>query len=171
MDDLGGSMRTTAFCVMGLASLAACDSSGAGPAATTQATDSPKPPATTPTTSTSATSAAPVTAETMSAKAACPKLSTSVGGGECKAEEPSGLGAAAWERQTFELVEPKGKTCQVMSFRKRADLDATVKAFDGAATLAGPHRYSSTTKLLFVQCNRGMPRDAGTKLERALGEL
>lgn len=109
--------------------------------------------------------------EAVSAENACKKLAKSVGGGECTKGQPGGLGAAAWENYGFELSEPKGKTCQVMSFKKAADLASTEKAYDGAAALAGPHRYGNKDALIFVQCNSGMPRPDGEKLEAALGKL
>lgn len=102
---------------------------------------------------------------------ACKKLADAVKGSNCQKGSPAGIGAAAWERYDFDLVEPKGEKCQVLSFRKVEDLDATVKAFDGAAALAGPHRYANRDALLFVQCNEGMPRDLAGPLTAALEKL
>lgn len=105
------------------------------------------------------------------AKAACETLAKEIGGSNCKEDQPAGLGAAAWSKYAFDLEEPKGKTCQVLAFKKAEDLEATAKAFDGAAMLAGPHRYSNKAALIYVQCNEGMPRPTGEKLEAALGKL
>lgn len=107
----------------------------------------------------------------MSAQAACESLTKAGFGSNCKADKPGGLASAAWEAYTFDLPDPKGKGCGVFSFRKAEDLDATEKAFQGAAALAGPHRYGSKSKLIFVQCNEGMPRDKGAELEKAVGKL
>lgn len=104
-------------------------------------------------------------------KEACESLAKAVGGSGCKEDKPGGLGAAAWAKYAFDLEEPKGKTCQVLSFKKSADLEATEKAFDGQAALAGPHRYANKDALIYVQCNEGMPRPTGEKLEAALKKL
>jgi hypothetical protein len=106
----------------------------------------------------------------MSAADACKALVSKGFGTGCKSDKPGGLGAAAWEAQGFDLAEPAGKSCQVLGFKKREDLDATIKAFDGAAALAGPHRYSNAGRLIFVQCNAGMPREAGEKLDAAVSQ-
>lgn len=107
----------------------------------------------------------------MSAKDACEKLTKAGFGSNCTKDEPGGVGAAAWENYAFDLTEPKGESCQVLSFKKREDYDATVKAFDAAAALAGPHRYGNPGKLIFVQCNEKMPRDKGAELEKTVSAL
>lgn len=107
----------------------------------------------------------------MSAKDACETLAKAVGGSNCKEGKPGGLGAAAWAKYDFDLAEPKGKGCGVYEFKKSADYEATVKAYAGAATLAGPHRYGNAEKLVFVQCNSDMPRPDGEKLETAVKKL
>ena len=107
----------------------------------------------------------------MSAKDACEKLKAAGHGTACTEDKPGGLGGAASQKADLALEEPKGKSCQVLSFNKKEDLDATIKAFDAAATLAGPHRYSNASKLLFVQCNDGLSKEKGEALQKTLEGL
>lgn len=107
----------------------------------------------------------------MSASDACESLTGQGFGSDCTKDEPGGIGAAAWEKYNFDLEEPKGKKCQVLSFKDAEGYDATVKAFGGAAALVGPHRYGNAKRRIFVQCNSDMPRDQGTKLEAAVSAL
>lgn len=143
-----------------LAALLAC-SSPSKPSSTSATTSAPAAPPSSP----PAAAKASVVAD---AKSICESLTSQGFGTNCKEDKPSGLGAAAWQNYVFDLPEPKGKTCQILTFKTDADYQATVKAFDGAATLAGPHRYGNAKARVFVQCNSGMPRDAGGKLEQAV---
>jgi hypothetical protein len=118
-----------------------------------------------------ATSPPATSTSVASAKAICEALTSKGFGTNCTEDKPGGLGAAAWERYAFDLPDPKGKTCQILTFKTDADFQATLKAFDGAAALAGPHRYGNAKARVFVQCNSDMPRDAGSKLEQAVAEL
>lgn len=122
-----------------------------------------------PSTSTSASSSVPSAA--IDAKAVCDKLAAAGFGSGCKQTEPHGLASAAWLAYDLELVEPKGKTCGVFSFKRTTDFDATTKAFDKAAALAGPHRYGNAKALVFVQCNKGMERSKGEELEKVISSL
>jgi hypothetical protein len=107
----------------------------------------------------------------MSPNDACEPLAKSVGGTGCKEDKPGGLAAAATSNYVFDLADPRGRTCQILGFKSENDLDATVKAFDAAAALAGPHRYPNKKRLLFVQCNSDMPAADGKKIEAALAGL
>ena len=107
----------------------------------------------------------------LDAKTACEKLTGQGLGASCTKDSPGGLGAAAWEKYDFEIPEPKGKKCQVLAHKSDADLEGTIKGFDAAAGLAGPHRYSNKAKRIFVQCNSDMPREAGEKIEAAVKAL
>lgn len=84
----------------------------------------------------------------------CKKLETASVARNCKLNsERGGLVATAKEKAVFDLVAPADKTGQVLTFGSEGDLDATVKAFQAAAVLAGRHRYASTSALVFVQLN------------------
>lgn len=68
----------------------------------------------------------------------------------CIRSTPSGFGAAARDRAEFST---EGRPGQVLTFASPADFDATVRAFDGMASLVGRHRYASRDSLVFVQLN------------------
>ena len=102
---------------------------------------------------------------------ACGPLAKAVGGDGCKETKPHGLSAAATSSYSFDLADPKGEMCGVFGFKSADDLDATEKAFTAAAALAGPHRFANKSRLLFVQCNSGMPAADGAKIEAALKAL
>jgi hypothetical protein len=104
-----------------------------------------------------------------SAMSVCTKLGAAGVATECKSESPSGLGAAARERVVFNI--PGGATGQVLAFDKSSDYDATVKAFDAAATLAGRHRYGSASALVFVQLNAETAQSLGTNAKLVVEEL
>ncbi len=106
--------------------------------------------------------------ETISAKDACVALSKVALGQPCEEQQPTGLGAAAWQSFKFWVGPAPDGICQVMSFKKNADLEATVKTFDAMAVLAGPHRYANAEKLIFVQCNAKIDRKASGEIEREL---
>jgi len=106
-----------------------------------------------------------------SAMQVCKKIVKAGVGENCKAKKPHGLGSAATDAVWFDLKSVPGKTGQVLKFRKAADLEATEKAFDAAAILAGPHRYSSKPALIFVQMNVGASKEDGAKAEELLNKL
>lgn len=71
----------------------------------------------------------------------------------------------------FDLPSVPGKTGQVLRFAKSSDYEATVKAFDAAAVLAGRHRYGSSKALIFVQLNSEASSDVGAKAEGIVNAL
>lgn len=91
--------------------------------------------------------------------------------GTCKAETPAVMAARAKEKIAFDLAAVPGKTGQVLSFAKAEDYTATVKAFEAAAMLAGPHRYGSEKALIFVQLNDGASVDVGNKVKGLVAGL
>lgn len=109
--------------------------------------------------------------KSVSAKEACEKFTGAGLGSGCQEEKPGGLGAAASQKYAYNLKEPTGKTCGVYSFKDQESYEATVKSFAAMAMLAGPHRYGNPKKLVFVQCNDGMPDAVGKELEKAVNSL
>lgn len=102
----------------------------------------------------------------------CAKLQAAGVASNCKLEPSTGLlTAAAKERATFDLSAPAGKTGQAMTFDKAADYEATVKAFDGAAVLAGRHRYGSASALVLVQLNSEASQETGDKARGVVDSL
>lgn len=107
----------------------------------------------------------------MDAKTACEKLTAAGLGSNCEKGKPGGLGAAGYEKYDYDLAEPAGKKCQIIAHESDEKLKATIDGYERAAMLAGPHRYASKKRLLFVQCNDGMPADVGEKLKAAVNDL
>ena len=99
----------------------------------------------------------------------CQKLVDAKLAESCESDSPAGLGAAASQMAAAKLVAPAGKKAQVLVFDSADAYEKTVKAFEGAAMLAGPHRYGNASKRVFVQANDGMSKDDGEKL-RAIVE-
>ncbi len=91
--------------------------------------------------------------------------------GSCKQVSPAMLSARAKEKYDLELVSVPGKSAGVMTFENAEAYDATVKAFEGAAMLAGPHRYGNASKLVFVQMNDGASVDVGKKSKAIVDAL
>ena len=106
-----------------------------------------------------------------SAATVCQKLAAAGVAANCRPSAPGGLGAAASERQEFDLPDVAGKTGQVLRFADAAGYDATVKAFDAAAVLAGPHRYGSAKARVYVQLNSGAAADVGAKARAVVDSL
>jgi hypothetical protein len=100
----------------------------------------------------------------------CTRLEAAGAAQGCKAELPGGIGAAAAERATFTVP---GQTYggQVLRFGSGSDYDATIKAFDAAAALAGRHRYGSAGARIFVQLNSETPEDTAAKARTVVGAL
>lgn len=104
-----------------------------------------------------------------SPREACAKLEASGIARGCHETKPEGLGARAREVWTFDLPSVPGKGGNVFGFEKSDDYDATVKGFEGAAILAGPHRYGNPGARIFVQMNSGASLEIG-KQTRAIIE-
>lgn len=101
--------------------------------------------------------------EKPSAKDICAKIEKRGLGVRCVKETPGGIGSAAIAKYGFELAATTSPDArgQVLQFRSVADYDATVKAFDSAAVLAGPHRYGNREALIFVQVNKAFDQGSG----------
>lgn len=90
---------------------------------------------------------------------------------DCKQSVPSAMNARAKEEYVFDLVAPKGKTGHVLAFEKADDYDATVKAYEAMAMLAGSHRYGSEKARIFVQLNSEASLDTGKKAKAVVDGL
>jgi len=101
----------------------------------------------------------------------CGKLVAAGVAANCKSGTPGGLGAAASEQAVFDLPSVPGETGQVLRFDKSSDFEATTKAYDAVAVLAGRHRYGSSAALIFVQLNSGASTDIGAKAEAVVNAL
>ena len=107
-----------------------------------------------------------------SAMSVCTTLVSSGVAANCKDGGPAnGMGAAASEYVVFDLPSVPGETGQVLRFDKSSDFDATTKAFDAMAALAGRHRYGSSGALIFVQLNSGASTEVGKKAEDVVNKL
>lgn len=102
---------------------------------------------------------------------ACKKIEAAGQAANCRSDQPGGLGAGAVEKALFDLPAVAGKTGQVLRFDDDAKFDATVRSFEGAAALAGPHRYGSKRALLFVQANDALPAANGQQLKAVVDSL
>jgi hypothetical protein len=89
----------------------------------------------------------------------------------CVAGSPAGLGAGATALSKGSLTSLPAEGCQVFQFTSAEVFDSTVKAYEGAAILAGPHRYGNRDKLIFVQCNAGLSADKGAKIKAGVDKL
>jgi len=101
----------------------------------------------------------------------CAKLVTVGVAQGCKQNVPTAMNARAKEEYVFDLVAPKGKTGHVLAFEKAEDYDATVKAYEAMAMLAGSHRYGSAKAQIFVQLNSEASLDTGKKARAVVDEL
>jgi hypothetical protein len=103
------------------------------------------------------------------AVATCEKLAAAGVATGCRAGSLGvGLVAAASERVEFSIAE-SNKTGQ--AFASAADYESTIKAFDGAAELAGRHRYGSPSALIFVQLNSEASPESGNAAKRVVDGL
>lgn len=120
---------------------------------------------------TSTADAAGSDAAELDAAAVCKKIVELNVGVNCTESEPIGLGIGATEKYEFELPSVPGESGQVLLFSDKATYDKTVAAYDGAASLAGPHRYGSPSALVFVQINEGLSAAEGQKVEQLVAGL
>lgn len=107
----------------------------------------------------------------VSALDACKKLEADGIASGCKESAPGGLGAAAVERAEFSLPSVPDKGGQVLKFENEGAYTRTVGAFEEAAVLAGPHRYGSKSRLIFVQMNEGASLEVGRKAKGVVDAL
>ena len=101
----------------------------------------------------------------------CKKLESAGVAKGCKQTVPSAMNARAKEEYVFDLIAPKGKTGHVLGFEKTDDYDATVKAYEAMAILAGSHRYGSAKARIFVQLNSEASLDTGKKAKAVVDGL
>jgi hypothetical protein len=101
----------------------------------------------------------------------CGKLVQAGVAAACREKKPEGLGAAAIEAADFDLPSVPGKTGQILRFEKSDYYQKTYDAFAAAALLAGPHRYGSEKKLIFVQMNSGASLEDGKRAKAVIDSL
>jgi hypothetical protein len=101
----------------------------------------------------------------------CGKLVQAGVAASCREKKPEGLGAAAVEAADFDLPSVAGKTGQVLRFEKAVYYQNTYDAFAAAALLAGPHRYGSEKRLIFVQMNSGASLEDGKRAKGVIDSL
>ncbi len=101
----------------------------------------------------------------------CKKREVAGVAAKCREEKPGGLAAAAVERAEFDLPSVPGKGGNVNRFDKEEAFASTSSAFEGAALLAGPHRYGSKASLIFVQMNDGASLEVGKRAKDVVDAL
>lgn len=101
----------------------------------------------------------------------CQKLVAAGVASNCHPATPNGLGARASEETGFDLPSVPGHGGGVYAFEKADDFDSTVKAFEGAAMLAGPWRFGNAKSRIFVQLNDGAKPDVGQKAKALVDGL
>jgi hypothetical protein len=102
---------------------------------------------------------------------ACTKLEAVGVAAKCRPGKPGGLGANASEKADFDLPSVPDKGGAVYGFDTDEAYESTVKSFDGAKVLAGPHRYGNEKRRIFVQFNDGASMDVGAKAKTAIADL
>jgi hypothetical protein len=85
--------------------------------------------------------------------------------------KPGGLGADAAEEVEFDLPSVPGHGGGVYRFDTEEAYDSTVKSFDDAKVLAGPHRYGNKKARIFTQFNDGASMDVGAKAKATVQAL
>jgi hypothetical protein len=106
-----------------------------------------------------------------SAIEACHKLESAGVAANCRPDKPKGLGADASESAAFDLPSVPGHGGAVFRFETDEAYDSTVKSFDEAKVLAGPHRYGNRTRHIFTQFNDGASMEVGAKAKAAIAAL
>lgn len=81
------------------------------------------------------------------------------------------IGRPASEYVTFDLPSAPGKAGKVLRFRDVAAHEEAVKGFEAAAVLVGPHRYASSTALIYVELPKDAPADVGAKAAAVVSAL
>jgi hypothetical protein len=89
----------------------------------------------------------------------------------CTQAQPKAFTARASEVWSCDLPSVPGKGANVMGFADDAAYEATVKAFEGAALLAGGHRYGNAKARIFVQMNQDAPLEIGQKTKGIIDGL
>ncbi len=105
------------------------------------------------------------------AKEAADKLAAAGILTNCKQAVPRALTARASEYWSCDLPSVPGKGASVLAFADDEAFEATVKAFEGAAMLAGAHRYGNAKARIFVQMNEGASLEIGQKTKAIVEAL
>jgi hypothetical protein len=93
----------------------------------------------------------------------CQKLQEAGVAANCRAGKPSGLGANATEAADFDLPSVPGHGGLVLRCDTVQAYEGTVRGYDDAKVLAGPHRYGNADRKVFVQFNESATMDVGAK--------
>lgn len=101
----------------------------------------------------------------------CSQIEDAGIGKNCAPGNPTGLAVAATEKYDFDLPSVPGEGGTVMIFDNADQYRKTVKSYDDAAFLAGPHRYGSENALIFVQINEGLSSSDGQKVKDIVDSL
>jgi len=72
---------------------------------------------------------------------------------------------------TFDLPSVPGYGGAIFAFEKADDFESTVKAFEGAAAVAGPWRFGNGKARIFVEMNFGAPPGVGQKAKAVVDGL
>lgn len=105
------------------------------------------------------------------AEAVCKKIEAAGLATGCKETKPGGLGATSDSTWVADLPSVPGKTVQVMHLPSDDTFNQTTKGYEGAAVLAGPHRYGNAGKRIFVQANKDLSLEDGKKLKALVDGL
>lgn len=105
------------------------------------------------------------------AKEAADKLAAAGILTNCKQAVPRALTARASEYWGCDLPSVPGKGASVLAFADDEAYEATVKAFEAAAMLAGAHRYGNAKVRIFVQMNEGASLETGQKTKAIVEAL
>lgn len=101
----------------------------------------------------------------------CAQIEDAGIGKNCAPGTAGGLAVAATETYDFDLPSVPGESGTVMIFDNADLYQKTVKSYDDAAFLAGPHRYGSENALIFVQINEGLSSSDGQKVKDIVDSL
>lgn len=113
----------------------------------------------------------PACSKPPSAMEVCHKLEAGGVASACRTGKPMGLGSDASEEVEFDLPSVPGKGGAVYGFDSDEGYDSTVRSFDGAKVLAGPHRYWNKKRRIFTQFNDGASMDVGAKAKAIISDL
>lgn len=122
----------------------------------------------------SASGGAPSAPAGVSAGDVCQKLEAAGVASKCQVGSKGDLGVigrSASEYVTFDVPSVPGKAGKVLLFRNAADYAEAITDFEAAATLVGPHRFGSSTALIFVQLPRTASADVGAKASGVVSAL
>lgn len=108
---------------------------------------------------------------TVTAAEVCGQLDAAGVAANCRAERPNGIGAAAAEKQVFDLRSSPGATGQVLRFESVQAYDRAAFTFDDVGVFNNTFRRGFPERRILVQMHESVSLDDARRARAVIDDL